>query len=125
MNRTCIVKDDLYLEHLMDPGHPESPERLRAIYRMLGEPEMKGLLQEVNPRPATREELETIHAPSYIDLVASTSGKPYYRLDMDTSTCARSYDAALLASGGFLELIKAVMEERCNNGFALVRPPGH
>ena len=125
MKRTCIVKNDLYLQHVMDPGHPESPERLRAIYRMLGEPEMKALLHEVKPRPATREELEMIHAPSYIDLVASTSGKPYYRLDMDTSTCAKSYDAALLASGGFLELVKAVMEGSCNNGFALVRPPGH
>jgi len=45
MKRTCIVKNDLYLQHVMDPGHPESPERLKAIYRMLEEPEMKALLQ--------------------------------------------------------------------------------
>jgi acetoin utilization deacetylase AcuC-like enzyme len=90
MNRTGIVKDDRYLEHVMDVGHPESPERLRVIYKMLEEAEMKGLPEMVKPRAATREELEMIHAPAYIDLVASTAGKPYFRLDMDTSTCAKS-----------------------------------
>jgi len=125
MNRTGIVKDERYLDHVMDPGHPESPERLRVIYRILEEPELKGLLEEVKPRPATRKELEMNHTPPYVDLVASTAGKPYYRLDMDTSTCAKSYETALLAAGGFLELIKAVMEGRLKNGFALVRPPGH
>ncbi len=34
MNRTGVVKDARYLEHVMDPGHPESPERLRAIYQI-------------------------------------------------------------------------------------------
>jgi acetoin utilization deacetylase AcuC-like enzyme len=126
MNRTGIVKDARYLEHVMDPGHPESPERLRAIYQMLEEEEMRGRpLGKVKPRPATREELEMVHSPAYIDLIASTAGKPYFRLDGDTSTCAKSYEAALLAAGGLLELIKVVMQGKLNNGFALVRPPGH
>jgi acetoin utilization deacetylase AcuC-like enzyme len=92
---------------------------------MLEDPGMKGMLQEVKPRLANREELEMNHTPQYIDLIASTAGKPYYRLDMDTSTCAKSYETALLAVGGLLELIKAVMEGRLKNGFALIRPPGH
>jgi acetoin utilization deacetylase AcuC-like enzyme len=110
---------------VMDPGHPESPERLRAIYQMLEEEEMKGRFEAVKPRAATREELEMIHTPAYIDLIASTAGKPHFRLDGDTSTCAKSYEAALVAAGGFLELIKAIMEGKLNNGFAFVRPPGH
>jgi acetoin utilization deacetylase AcuC-like enzyme len=126
MNRTGIVKDRKYLEHVMDPGHPESPERLREIYQMLEEEEMRGRsLGKVKPRPATREEIEMVHAPAYIDLVASTAGKSSVRLDMDTSTCAKSYETALLAAGGLLELIKVVMQGKFNNGFALVRPPGH
>jgi len=125
MNLTGIVRDERYLDHIMDPGHPESPERLKVIYQMLEDPEMKGVLQEVKPRMANREELEMNHTPKYIDLIASTAGKPYYRLDMDTSTCAKSYETALLAVGGLLELIKAVMEGRLKNGFALIRPPGH
>ena len=125
MNRTGIVKDERYLEHVMDPGHPESPERLRAIYKMLEEKEMKGHFEAVKPRLATREELEMIHSSRYIDLVASTASKPYFRLDGDTSTCAKSYETALLAAGGFLVLIRDVVEGRLNNGFAFVRPPGH
>ncbi len=126
MKKTGIVKDRRYLGHVMDPGHPESPERLREIYQMIEEEEMRGrLLGKVRPRPATREELEAIHSPAYIDLIASTAGKPHVQLDMDTSTCAKSYEAALLAAGGLLELIKVVMQEKFNNGFALVRPPGH
>ncbi len=125
MNRTGIVKDERYLDHVMDPGHPESPERLRVIYKMLEEPEMKNWLQQIQPRPAIRKELEWVHTSAYIDQVAKTAGKPYYRLDMDTSTCAKSYETALLAAGGLLELVKAVMEGKLQNGFALVRPPGH
>jgi acetoin utilization deacetylase AcuC-like enzyme len=126
MKRTGVVKDRRYLGHVMDPGHPESPERLREIYQMLEEEEMRGRpLGKVKPRPATREEIEAVHSPAYIDLIASTAGKPYVRLDGDTSTCAKSYEAALLAAGGLLELIKVVMQGKFNNGFALVRPPGH
>jgi acetoin utilization deacetylase AcuC-like enzyme len=110
----------------MDPGHPESPDRLREIYLMLEEEEMRGRpLGKVKPRLATREEIERVHTPEYIDLIASTADKPYVRLDGDTSTCAKSYEIALLAAGGLLELIKVVMQGKFNNGFALVRPPGH
>ena len=125
MKKTGIVRDDRYLAHVMDLGHPESPERLKVIYRMLEEEEMKGLYELVKPRAATRGELEMNHRPAYIDLIASTAGKPHTRLDMDTSTCDQSYEAALFAAGGLLELIKAVMEGRLPNGIALVRPPGH
>jgi acetoin utilization deacetylase AcuC-like enzyme len=126
MNRTGVVKDRRYLEHVMDPGHPESPERLQEIYQMLEEEEMRGrTLGKVKPRPATREEIEMVHSPDYIDLIASTAGKPHVRLDMDTSACAKSYETALWAAGGLLELIKVVMQEKLDNGFALVRPPGH
>ena len=125
MNRTGIVKDQRYLEHVMDIGHPESPERLKVMYQMLEEKEMKNLVESVTPRAATREELEMNHTSKYIDLIASTAGKPHFRLDMDTSTCAKSYEAALFAAGGLLELIKAVMEGKLHNGFAMVRPPGH
>lgn len=125
MKRTGIVRHERYIEHVMDPGHPESPDRLKAIYQMLDEDEMKSRFVAVKPREASREELEMIHAPEYVDLVASTAGKPSFRLDMDTSTCARSYAAALLAVGGLLELTREVLEGRLDNGFALVRPPGH
>jgi len=95
----------------MDPGHPESPERLRVIYQMLEEEEMRNRFEAVKPRAATRGEIEMVHSSDYVNLIASTAGKACTRLDGDTSTCAKSYEAALWAAGGSLELIKAVVEK--------------
>ncbi len=123
--KTGIVRDERYLRHGAGVVHPESPQRLVAIYRMLDEADMKGKFQEIEPRHATRAELEAIHVPSYIDRVAATSGKSSVYLDPDTSTTPDSYDAALLAAGGVCRAIDDVVSGKVNNAFALVRPPGH
>jgi acetoin utilization deacetylase AcuC-like enzyme len=125
MNKTGIVKDLRYLEHNMGPYHPESPQRLEAIYEMLEESGIKGLFTEIPSRKATREELELIHSSGYIDLIATTEGKDHVFLDSDTSTSAGSYNAALLAAGGLCEAISMVNSGKLRNAFALVRPPGH
>jgi acetoin utilization deacetylase AcuC-like enzyme len=46
-------------------------------------------------------------------------------LDLDTYTTAGSWEAALLAAGGAIQLVEAIAAGRASNGFALVRPPGH
>jgi acetoin utilization deacetylase AcuC-like enzyme len=124
MANVGIVRDERYLLH--DMGyHPESPDRLRVIYQTLHEKEMEGLFAEIPPRAATREEIETVHTPSYVDQVAETAGKPHVRLDPDTSTCPASYEAAIWAVGGLLEAIDVVVEGKMDAAFAFVRPPGH
>ncbi|MFQ5841123.1 MAG: histone deacetylase [Thermodesulfobacteriota bacterium] len=125
MNRTGIVRDERYIEHITDDYHPENPNRLRAIYAMLQQKDMEGLFTEIPPRLANREELEMVHLPSYIELIASTAGQPARRLDPDTVASPKSYEAACLAVGGVLEAVEAVMEGKVDNAFALVRPPGH
>ena len=125
MNSTGIVRDERYIEHTTDDYHPENPNRLRSIYGMLQGGDMEGFFTEIPPRFATREELEMVHLPSYIDMIASTSGQPARRLDPDTVTSPKSYEAACLAVGGVLEAIEAVLQGKLDNAFALVRPPGH
>ncbi len=125
MKRTGIVRDERYIEHVTDDYHPENPNRLRAIYAMLQQGDMGNQFTEIPPRPATREELEMVHLPSYIDLIASTAGQPARRLDPDTVASPKSYEAARLAVGGVLEAIEAVLQGKIDNAFALVRPPGH
>ncbi len=125
MKRTGIVRDERYIDHITDDYHPENPNRLRAIYAMLQRGDMEGQFTEIPPRPATREELEMVHLPSYIDLIASTAGQPSRRLDPDTVASPKSYEVARLAVGGVLEAIEAVLQGKINNAFALVRPPGH
>jgi len=127
--KTGIVKSDEYIKHQMGAFHPESPERLKVIYEMiekefsLNSDNSKFVL--ISPRKASKEELELIHSPSYIDLIESTKGKERVILDPDTSTCADTYEVACLAAGGVLEAIDEIMKGKIKNAFALIRPPGH
>ncbi len=122
---TGLVQDWRYLNHNMGPYHVESPARLEVIYKMIeAEPAFSNLVF-IKPREATEEEIALIHYPSYIERLKETRGKPRVILDPDTSTCALSYETALLAVGGVLEAAQAIMEKRVDNAFALIRPPGH
>lgn len=123
--RTGIVKDAKYMEHGAGFTHPESPERLRAIYKMLELPPMAGKFIPIPPRPAAIDELALIHSAAYIDSVAATAGRPYTPLDPDTATTAESFAAARLAAGGLLSAIDSVVSGAVDNAFALIRPPGH
>ena len=98
MNKTGIVRDMRYLDHVMGAYHPESPQRLKAIYEMLEAPDMKKDFQDIRARMAEREELLMIHSPDYIDILEASDGKSSTYLDPDTQTSPGSYKAALLAA---------------------------
>ena len=122
MAQTGIVRDERYLEHDTGGYHVENPQRLVHIYRALDE--IKTPLEEITPRAATRQEITAVHDPAYVDRIASTAGKEARNLDPDTVTSPKTYEVALLAAGGLLAAIDAVMDGLAN-AFALVRPPGH
>ena len=123
--KTGIVKDIRYLRHSTGFAHPESPERLGAIYEMLENPSMSGKFTEIQPRLATHKEIESIHNPDYVEFIASTAGKQCVYLDPDTATSPDTYETAKLAVGGVCNAIDSVIEGKVDNAFALVRPPGH
>jgi len=125
MGKTGIVKDERYINHRPGTGHPESHHRLETIYAMLEGPDMKDQFLYVPVRKAEMDELTYIHVPGYVNLVASTAGKEFSRLDLDTTTSSGSYEAALLAAGGLCQAISMVVSGELENAFALVRPPGH
>lgn len=88
----------------------------------------EGLLDRmilVPPRPVDLELLTRVHDETYVGLVQRVAGRGGGFLDADTYLGPRSYDAALLAAGGVVELARAVLSGRARNGIALVRPPGH
>ena len=123
--KTGIVQDKRYLQHSAGFSHPESPERLAAIYKMLNNPSMIRKFTQIEAREATHKEIETIHSPSYVEFIASTAGQKSVYLDPDTATCPESYEIARLAVGGLCNAIDGVMDKKVDNAFALVRPPGH
>lgn len=121
---TGIVRDARFLAHHMGPGHPESPGRLEAIQaRLDAEPGLP--LLQIEPRPATAEEIGLLHAPEYVGFLSATAGSDFVPLDADTAATARTYETALLAAGGAIEAADAILRGRADNALALVRPPGH
>jgi acetoin utilization deacetylase AcuC-like enzyme len=122
---TGIVKDGRYLRHGSEFSHPETPQRLASIYEMLENPDMAWKFLGIDARLATREELERVHQPAYIDTIAATAGQTIFMLDPDTVATAETYDVARLAAGGVINAIDSVVSGETDNAFALVRPPGH
>ncbi|MCJ7680356.1 MAG: histone deacetylase, partial [Candidatus Aminicenantes bacterium] len=82
-------------------------------------------LDHITPRPAAKEEILFVHTDNHFTTIQQTAGREYVMLDPDTSTCAKSFDTALLAAGGAIEAADAVMSGDIKNAFALIRPPGH
>ena len=119
-----VVFDRRFAEHSMGPFHVESPERVLVLNRMLEE-EAAGEFLPVEPRPATEAEIAWVHERGYIDFLKATAGRTSVFLDGDTSTGPRTYETALLAAGGFLNALDAILDGRVRNAIALVRPPGH
>jgi acetoin utilization deacetylase AcuC-like enzyme len=125
MPRVGYVYDPLYLEHEY-PGHPERPERLRAIMSHLESSGLLARLQQIPARDATPSDLELVHDPKLVERIASLrpDARPIW-LDADTYVSTRSYEAALRATGGALAAIDAVMDGAADSAFCFVRPPGH
>jgi acetoin utilization deacetylase AcuC-like enzyme len=121
---TGYVFDDIFTQHNF-PGHPENANRLVATMEYLSGSRLLPRLSAVPGRPATVEELARCHHIRYIQLVEETCRNGGGMLDPDTYTNEYSYEAAVRAAGGLVDLTAAVVEGRLDNGFALVRPPGH
>ncbi|MCJ7679679.1 MAG: histone deacetylase, partial [Candidatus Aminicenantes bacterium] len=121
---TGIVTDRRFLDHVMGGSHVESPKRLEAIYAKI-ERDISFPLDHITPRPAAKEEILFVHTDNHFTTIQQTAGREYVMLDPDTSTCAKSFDTALLAAGGTIEAADAVMSGDIKNAFALIRPPGH
>jgi len=62
----ALLYDQRFLDHDPGYGHPESPSRLRAIWRDLSTRPIAGT-ETVAPREATREELARVHDPEYVE----------------------------------------------------------
>ena len=126
MRNTGYVYAQRYLLH--DPGswHPERPDRLKAIHTALQEGDLLDLLVRLRPDYAPLEWVERLHDPDYIRRFkeACEQGKHIFEVQ-DCGISRESYQTALLAVGGVMLAVDAVMDGRAHNAFCAVRPPGH
>lgn len=126
MGKTGLVYHPAYLEHDMGMGHPESPNRLRAIVQQLEQSGTMAQLTRIAPRMAEDEWIAKVHTAAYLASLkqhAPASGR--VSLDPDTSMSPGSLTAAYLAAGGALAGVDAIMNREVEHVFCAVRPPGH
>lgn len=126
MGNTGFIYDPRYLEHDMGAGHPESPQRLRAIMQRLEQSGVAAALARIEPRKAEDEWVTLVHQPKYVAFLnqqAPAQGR--LSLDADTSMSPGSLAAAYLAAGAALAGVDAIMAQRAQHVFCAVRPPGH
>src|SRR5688572_8932551 len=114
-----------YLEHLTGGGHPERPSRMQAVAAGATSPELGGAVVALEPRPATRAELERVHPAWYLDRLDEMAAQGGGWIDADTRMSGRSADAARLAAGAGLAAIEALEQGVAEAAFCAVRPPGH
>jgi acetoin utilization deacetylase AcuC-like enzyme len=125
-SRTGFVYHEKYLEHDTGAGHPENPERLKAIVARLRETGLWNQLQHLIIDEAEEEWLIRVHTREHLKYLKQACKQNLRTVDQgDTQVSAESYNAALLAAGGALAATEAVMSGLLRNAFCAIRPPGH
>lgn len=122
--KTAIIYDPVFLKH-NQPGHPENAYRLESILTGLRKKNLFLNLENIESRSAEVDEISTCHTKEYINFVKEFCGKGGGYLDPDTYSNHYSYEAAIKAVGGSIDLTTSVINGKLKNGFALLRPPGH
>lgn len=106
-------------------GHPEHPGRIAAVAQELESSGLLGDLLLIDPVAASQEQLRRVHSPALIEQVRLASSYGGGLLDADTYTTAASYHQAKLAAGTTCALSDLIIAKKVDNGFSLIRPPGH
>ncbi len=122
---TLLLSHPACLEHATPPGHPERPDRMRAVEAVLSEARFDSLKRDLAPE-GTLESVALCHNEHYVEElrhIAPTSGLVY--VDGDTSMSPGTWEAVMRAVGGAVAATDAVMTGGVNNAFVATRPPGH
>jgi acetoin utilization deacetylase AcuC-like enzyme len=106
------------------PGHPERPDRLRALEAEMERHDWFGCTVADAP-PAARELLLAVHSERHLDRIEALCAAGGGRIDADTAVVPATWEAALRAAGGAAALVDALVTGEATTGVSALRPPGH
>jgi len=122
---TLLLGHPAALAHQVPMGHPERPDRIRAVERALEDECFSGLIREQALR-AEPETIALIHPEPYIQaIIAAAPREGLVEIDADTSMSPGTLEAALRAVGAAAQAVDEVMAGKVRNAFSAMRPPGH
>jgi acetoin utilization deacetylase AcuC-like enzyme len=122
---TLLLSHPASLDHLTPPGHPERPDRIRAVNKVLAEERFGALVRGEAPE-GSLDTVTLCHNEHYVTElrhIAPSSGMIY--IDGDTSMSPGTWEAVMRGVGGAVAATDAVMAGQHANAFVAVRPPGH
>lgn len=127
---THLYADPVFQGHETPPGHPEAPERARAVSAALVEcPQVTSRHLSLDPSAETNAALELVHDPGYIAAIEAAAASGGKALDSDTFVSPASYEIARRATATLLGATRASLaaeaEDSARQAFVVVRPPGH
>ena len=122
---TLLLHHDAFLDHLTPTGHPERPDRLRALHAALEDDAFSALAREEAPL-AEADTVLLAHPQRFLDTIRkAVPDKGITRIDADTVVSPGSWEAAMRAVGGATRAVDAVATGEFANAFLACRPPGH
>lgn len=115
------------ISHSMQPDqHVYDPEVVRRFRNLL---DVSGLLKQlvdISLRPATELEIGRVHTAAHITQIKTLSGLATGGDPGDNAPVPYgAFEIALLAAGGAITAVEAVMSGNVDNAYALLRPAGH
>jgi acetoin utilization deacetylase AcuC-like enzyme len=123
---TAFLSDDRFLLHDTGPSHPERAARVSVVLDQLEKQPWFEKLLPLRAISCDEAWLCSVHDVELVQRAKKACLDGYSYLDSpDVQVSQQSFDTALLATGGILRLVDTVVSGQANNGFALVRPPGH
>ncbi len=122
---TLLISHPACVDHIVPQGHPERPERMRAVEEALAAEQFQDLAREQAPM-ADGEIVTLAHPMDYFEAIREASpSEGIVRIDSDTSMSPGSFEAALRCVGGAVLAVDEVMTGKVANAFVATRPPGH
>ena len=122
---TLLVTHPACLDHLTPAGHPERPDRLRAIAQELDDERFRLLVRE-QAEAATLDTIALCHPPEFIAAIRNAiPAQGLVRIDADTTMSPGTFEALSRAIGAATMAADKVMGGSVDNAFCAIRPPGH
>lgn len=124
---TIYVTHPRYTEHDI-PGHPERPDRVRAVWDQLEQAGLTARMTCVEAQPVTDAQILAVHTAEHLsnlDRISQLADGQMAMFDADTLALGLTPAIARLSAGGVVQVVDAVAGGTAQNGLAVVRPPGH